>query len=388
MLDRRGIAFCVGVFLTARIGLSLLGWMGIREESRQPGLEAIPPGSTVLLMPAPGRADPAIPGLHNVVDGTTRWDASWFLYLAENGYVTEAHAAFFPAYPLAVRIADQLTPLGSLGAALLVSNAAFLGALLALYRLSLREFDEPTARRTVTLLTFFPTSFFFLAPYSESLLLFATVLTFAWARSDRWGPAGVAGAVAWATRSIGATLVPSLVVEAWTKGRPRARRLAWALVPTIGLLAYLAWWWARAGDPFVPIDALSQWHREPTFPLISLGRGIAIGLRAVGDTLWLPEAGDVILTFVPLLVLVLGWNRLPSPSYTVYAALGFLIPLSSAIPARPLIGMSRYVIVLFPIAWIAALRLEGRYRYVAVLLLSIAGWVGLSLGFMNWRFVA
>jgi hypothetical protein len=376
------------VFLIARIGLSLLGWAGIREVTR-PGelIEERRAGSSVVVVGGPERFDPATPGLHNVVDGTTRWDASWFLFIADDGY-TPASAAFFPGYPVAVRITDQLTPLGSLGAGLVISNGAFLGALLALYRLSVAEYDVSTARRAVALLTFFPTSFFFLAPYAESLFLLAAVLTFAWARSDRWARSGIAGAVAWATRSIGATLVPALLLEAWTKGPPRARRIAWALLPTIGLLAYLGWWWWRAGDPLVPLAAQSEWHRELTIPLISLGRGLAIGLRAIRDTLWLPEAGDVILTVVPMVLLVIGWRRLPSPSYALYSALGFLVPLSLASPSRPLLSLSRFVIVLFPIAWIAAAHLESPSRYRAVLLLSIVGWIGLSLGFMNWRFIA
>jgi hypothetical protein len=390
MPGRRGVMFCVVVFLAARIGLSLVGWMGIRDVTH-PGDRDVPrgkPGANVVIVPGPDRSDPAIPGFHNVVDGTTRWDASWFLFIAQEGYTAEAYAAFFPGYPLAVQVFDRVTPLGSLGAALLISNAAFLGALLVFYRLSVAEFDEPTARRSVILLTFFPTSFFFLAPYSESLFLLATVLSFAWARSGRWAKSGIAGAGAWATRSVGATLVPALLLEAWMKGPPRERRIAWALLPTIGFLGYLAWWWVRAGDPLVPLAAQSEWYRQPMFPLISLGRGVAIGVRAIGDTLWLPEAGDVILTFVPLVLLFIGWRRLPSPSYTVYAALGFLVPLSFAIPSRPLFSMSRFVIVLFPIAWIAALRLEGRYRYGAAIFISILGWIGLSLGFVNWRFIA
>ena len=386
-MDRRGTAFCIGVFLAARVSLSLLGWVGIQNASPPPEGRPVE-GVDAIQVPGSGRTEAATPGFHNVVDGTTRWDASWFLLIAESGYSAEPAAAFFPGYPMAVRVIDELTPLGSLGAALLLSNTAFLFALIALYRLSCDEYSERIARRTVVLLTCFPTSFFFLAPYSESLFLFSSVFAFASARSGRWARGGIAGAVAWATRSIGATLVPALLLEAWTQGPPRGRRMAWALVPAAGLLGYLAWWWARTGDPLVPIAAQSDWHREPMFPAITIGRAVAVGLQAFGDRLWLPEAGDVILGLAPLVVLVLGWKRLPAASYTLYAALGFLIPLSFAIPERPLLSLPRFVIVLFPIAWLAALGLEHQWRYRAVLLVSISGWIGLSLGFMNWRFVA
>jgi len=64
------------------------------------------------------------------------------------------------------------------------------------------------------------------------------------------------------------------------------------------------------------------------------------------------------------------------------------LPLSLAIAERPLLSMPRFVIVLFPIAWLGALALERRWQYRGVLLISVAGWIGLSVGFMNWRFIA
>jgi hypothetical protein len=53
-----------------------------------------------------------------------------------------------------------------------------------------------------------------------------------------------------------------------------------------------------------------------------------------------------------------------------------------------LLSVARFLIVLFPIAWIAATALTSRTRYLFVLAVSIAGWVALTLAFVNWRFVA
>src|ERR687893_2165826 len=68
-----------------------------------------------------------------------RWDAVWYLRIAESGYgESEARAAFFPLYPLTVRA--LATPFGASPAALLVAAyvvalASFLGALTLLHRL-------------------------------------------------------------------------------------------------------------------------------------------------------------------------------------------------------------------------------------------------------------
>ena len=57
-------------------------------------------------------------------------------------------------------------------------------------------------------------AFFLIAPYGEGLFLLLTILAFWGARRDRWWLAGLAGAAAAATRSVGILLVPALLVEA------------------------------------------------------------------------------------------------------------------------------------------------------------------------------
>ena len=193
MPGRRSIVFCVTVFAVARVGFSLIGWIGIGSTVAPPTGDG---SATVVEVGGTGREVPATPGVHNAVDAALRWDATWYVSIAEQGYEGRPTAAFFPAYILVVRATDAVLPIGIVGSAVLVSNAAFLLALLALFRLTLREFgeDEKVARRTVILLSFYPTSFFFLAPYPESLFLLLALLSFGWARRGTWLRAGVAGA--------------------------------------------------------------------------------------------------------------------------------------------------------------------------------------------------
>ena len=104
-----------------------------------------------------------------------RWDAVWYLRIADSGYGgSHARAAFFPLYPLLVR--GLATPFGGSEAALLaagylVALAAFLGALVLLHRLVSLELGRPLARPTLLLLAVFPAAVFFGAPYAESLFL-------------------------------------------------------------------------------------------------------------------------------------------------------------------------------------------------------------------------
>jgi Gpi18-like mannosyltransferase len=123
-----------------------------------------------------------------------RWDAVWYLRVADSGYGdSEARAAFFPLYPLLVR--TLATPFGASPAALLVAAyvvalGAFLAALNLLYRLVVLELGRPLARPALLLLALFPAALYFGAPYAESLFLALSLGAFYGARTDRWrGPA-------------------------------------------------------------------------------------------------------------------------------------------------------------------------------------------------------
>src|ERR671923_451606 len=127
-----------------------------------------------------------------------RWDAVWYLRIADSGYGDSApRAAFFPLYPLLIR--SLAAPVGGSQAALLIASylislAAFLGALVLLYRLASLELGRRFASPTLLLLAVFPAALYFGAPYSESLFLLASVGAFYAARTERWAWAGACAA--------------------------------------------------------------------------------------------------------------------------------------------------------------------------------------------------
>ncbi len=226
---RAGIRWCVWVFLSVRVLLSLVAFLGTsvlpQGGSLSPDVRAaagIPEPVDVPGWPAP----PVTEGPHNLVTAWERQDALWYLRIADAGYRTDdGSAAFFPLYPLVISV--LALPLGGhpLAAGLLVSNAAFLGALIVLYLLGRSELDELRARRAVVYAAVFPAALFFLAPYSESLFLLLALVTFWGARRRRWWVAGLAGAGAALTRNVGVILALPIAIEAvqqWADSRPAA----------------------------------------------------------------------------------------------------------------------------------------------------------------------
>ena len=157
-----------------------------------------------------------------------RWDSVWYLRIADSGYGESApRAAFFPLYPLLVRA--LATPFGASEGALLVaayavSLAAFLAALVLLYRLTELELGRRLARPTLLLLAVFPAALYFGAPYSESLFLLLAVGAFYAARTGSWAWAGACAGLASATRSAGLLLLIPLAMLWWSSRPATAAR--------------------------------------------------------------------------------------------------------------------------------------------------------------------
>src|SRR5205085_6241939 len=154
----------------------------------------------------------------SVLSPFVRWDAFWYLRIAEHGYQTHVEAlrgarVFFPVYPLLVGGAGGFADNGvALIGATVISLVALAIGLRLLHRLTAIELGAPVADATVLLLAFAPVAFFFSAPYTESVFLLASVGAFLAARRGRWALAGLAAAVASGTRSAGALLLLPLLI--------------------------------------------------------------------------------------------------------------------------------------------------------------------------------
>lgn len=125
-----------------------------------------------------------------------QFDGVHYLTIAENGYQgTGLIQAFFPLYPLLIRWLS-FGFLNKIAIGIVISILSFLGALYFLYRLI--SLDEPkiVAVKSLMEVMLFPTAFFFIALYTESLFLLFVVTSFYAARKQKWWLAGFLGAIA------------------------------------------------------------------------------------------------------------------------------------------------------------------------------------------------
>jgi hypothetical protein len=392
---RDGLRYGLLVFLAVRVGLSIVA---LAATALLPHATSLHGTANPALPPSPASVPgwPAhlfTPGWHNLVTAWERFDALWYLRIAAHGYANgDGSAAFFPLYPMMVRGLSAVLGGHQLASALLVSNASFAAALVVLYALTVRETGSAEiARRAVLYLAVFPTSFFFLAPYSESLFLLLVVACFWFIRRDRWAAGALAAGLAALTRNLGVLLVLPLAVEAFqqwrTAGRPLAPRLAWATVPGLAVLPYLAFWQRFAGDWLAPIHQETNWERRLEIPVVTLAKGTHeafrwIGVYAGGYHLidWL-----IVVPVLAAAVYVLVRFR---PVYGTYVWASLLPPLSFIFVGRPLMSLPRFTLPLFPVFWAVA-RWNERSRGLqdAVLVCSSVLLGILLLLFVNWYYV-
>ena len=157
----------------------------------------------VLVFGYPPGPVPPVQVNNELVNLQARWDANWYLGIVTEGYHfvpgqpgLQQSVAFFPAYPLLVRgvgriLGGRLT--SYIGAGMLVSFAAFFGALIYLYALARDTLGEDEARFAVWALATYPFALFFGAIYVEPLLLLGMTATFyhfthgRFARAAAWG---------------------------------------------------------------------------------------------------------------------------------------------------------------------------------------------------------
>lgn len=200
-----------------------------------------------------------------------RWDAVFYAEIAQHGYTYRpdhrSTVAFFPLLPLLMAAGAALG--GTIyWTGLILPNLAFALGLALWGRVLLRVTgDGATTWRACLLLVAYPWSFFFAAPYQESLgFLLTAAALWAWL-NRRSVPAALALGGATAAR-VGAIALSVGILAEWASDlihRRRVRPWAWLVaagggVGVGGFYGYLAY---RFGDPLLQLKVQADWGRQP-----------------------------------------------------------------------------------------------------------------------------
>jgi hypothetical protein len=303
----------------------------------------------------------------------TSWDGAWYLELVRRGYpemipanITynqlEARAAFFPMYPGAVRVFDTIFPGGDTLAALVLN--LLLGALSVVLvgMMARRVFSVEVAARAMVLYAVFPGSFVLSFAYSEALFVVFAASALLLLADEQWILAGLAAALATATRPNGVAIVLACLVAsaiAIKTKRQWSSMVSVCLAP-VGFVGFQLYVDSTTGER----GAWFRVQRE------AWSEGTSFGVTAVENTFgFLTSPFDSpadALTFTSMFALGVmvyaAWKRrLPLPWVAFSAVVIALMLIPETVTARP-----RFVFTAFPLfISVAALWPDHRGRAVA-----------------------
>lgn len=372
----------LGIFLITRVGLFLVGGLGNTL------LPSAPPQ-----IYSPIRPDSFWLGLFS------KYDSEWYVLIAARGYSFSAEtfspAAFFPLYPILMRVLAFFVGKNLYLAGLLISNGSLLVGLIFLYRLVWDVYgDEAMAQRAVLYLSLFPSGVFFSAIYTESLFFLTVVGCVYFARQRRWWVSALFGAVASATRSLGVLVLlwagwEWLKALGWNWRKPfalpgwAALRREWGgltltLIP-VGLVAFMLYLWWAFGDPLAFLNAQSGWKQHLVGPIQVLVQYFS-RLASEPSYEYAPVFNySLILVVIFCAAMPLIGRRLGGGA-VLFCSLCVLIPFSAS-----LLSLHRFILPLFPLSMVLAEWGKRRWVNWAILVIFPLLLSVFTVAFTNWR---
>ncbi len=323
-----------------------------------------------------------------------RFDGGWYDIIATRGYDwagpdVQSPVAYFPAYPMLLRVLHELTGVSVRLLGSLVTIACGAAMSVAFLRWCRDRVDSTTARIALITLLVYPYAFYFMgAVYADALFALAVIGAFLLLERDHPIWAGLVGALATATRPTGIAVVIGLVaVVLWKREvitrvggrtvlafRNLHRGDFGVLLSLGGLLGYMTYLGARFDAPlaFEEVQQAPGWDQGAgprtwfkitwfqqiknlphwTIEWVQHGDDATFQKMQYASTVILQ--GLFIIGFLGLAYLV--WKRL-GWGYGVYSFALLAIPL---IGTKDFQGAGRYLMAAFPCFLVLAMVLAPR----------------------------
>ncbi|WP_377854404.1 hypothetical protein [Allokutzneria oryzae] len=336
------------------------------------------------------------------------WDGQWYLALAEHGYdgvgpglvdafhrrSAETPLAFFPGYPVLVRVLSELPGVGLVSGALAVSVVAGVVCSYGLVRLGQRISEQFgnrfTGRRLglvlVVLFASSPMAVVLSMAYSEALFCALAVWALVMVVERHWLSAGVLCALAGLVRPSAAAVVAAVgvaAVIAIVRREDGWRPWAAAVIAPSGLAGYLAWVASRTGE-WGGWFALQQRGWDSRFDGGAATLRFSVNALVSGRSVL--EVATVVLLVAAIVLFALGVaQKLPVPLLVYAAVLMLMDYASNGLMSSKLRLLLPAFVLLVPIAVGLAKRRTGTVVGVLVAVASLSAWFG-AYAITSWAY--
>ena len=288
-----------------------------------------------------------------------RWDSEWYKVIASEGYTYNGDpgltqtVVFYPLYPSLCRLVSEILGTDIAISMLLVANFAAVTSILLLYKLVRDRFDDQIALASVAMISFFPTSVFLSAGYTEPLALLLMVSFFLAITRERFVLAAVFAGLAVGTRSAGIALFPVLLWELWNCRSPRQFLIdvvPLSMISTSGLWLYMLYLGFAFGHPMAFSDGQAAFHENTTILTRLLSALTLEPFRKMNLTDISPAGLDQWFTIIFMGLIVRSWFAGISRGMTLFATILLALPyLTLCGGPAGFTSMARFNIVSFPL---------------------------------------
>lgn len=313
-----------------------------------------------------------------------RFDANWYVGLAENGYGNiPGDDHFPPLFPLLIRLVRPIFGNAFL-AGLFISQLATLFALKLLYDLFMQWGEKATGQRAVLFFVIYPTFFFFFSAYSEPVFVVLALLALRAMQRRQWAWAGFWIFCAISTRLQGAALIFPMLYLIFKDQPPFRKPSHWfgLFVSGLGGLFYL---YLRSIQVTNAVPLVEDvWMARIVPPWETYWYAVQTIIK--GNASFIDMLNWSVMTLF-IILLIWGWKRIPL-EYNLYTAVSIFIILIRIVENQPLISMSRYSLTLFPTFYALSLAGENPLLRRVIIYGSILLHLYLSGQFFIWGWVA
>lgn len=290
------------------------------------------------------------------------FDGVHYIGIAKEGYAHQFTQAFFPLYPILMRIVSTVANLNLVASGLLVSNLAFVAGLLVFFKLVSTKYNKNIALWSSIFLLTFPTSFYFGSVYTESLFFSLIILAFYLFEKNKIIAGSIVGSLASFSRLVGIFLSIPIKKENHYSLYP-------VLIVPLGLVIYMLYLKINFNNSFYFLTSQSAFGQErSTTEIILLPQVIFRSLKQLLTTeglILFNSAFELTSLLLTLALLVISW-KLVKREWVIFSFLAIITPTLTG----TLASMPRYVLVAFPI-FIVLAYIKNTLLKVIILLIFI-----------------
>ena len=312
-----------------------------------------------------------VPGF-GIRDGFFKWDGAWYYSVLIDGYasnppVGQSNIAFFPGFPLFMRVVDCLPGLSAFRAGVISTLVLGLLATIAFSRLALHVLDEVSASFATAMFALTPGSVVLTMFYSEGLFLLTAILSALFCLQKKWLAAGLMAGLAGFTRPSGVVIVIVVVVCAGLEIRESRR---WAPAPAIliaplGLVAYAVFLHVHVGSVKSYFDAQRLGWGE-RFSLHERLRDLELLREWVfggfGASDWNRTIPGIFLLMAIVLLVVMFTRRMPPALPALTIGMLVVVFVSATLGIRP-----RFFMTAFPLFLAVPIVIKNlHFRFMAL----------------------